>query len=1003
MTNNTLIIDAASVYKSCFYGVSDAKDDEYIKSIYSFFYLINNIQKTNEYTDTIFLFDGIENENLPKSFFTNINKIITTLKDKNINLAVFGDYTAACDCNESLENKNNSDSNIDNLLNRINFRKCAASIMQSIDGSINILTADRLFASFVDSSTKLLLLTHSSKESHVLEINEDNFDAIFSIAKKYMNSLLVLTNDDVFEDSKIGEKTAISLIKKYENIENIYEHIGEIGERVQKLLLAKKDMILHLNSFINGAKIPETNEFISLTKDNIISLNNSNDNFISIIESILAKLSNTDTGNSSTKSAGKYKQSSTSPFVNVNDINDASDIDAIFNKENKDSMFSEHVQKDASGSDKNLEADAPKKDYSNLPKLQTELITDASKLQDIVASAKVYCKKNKEAFVGYFLLQDKSLADDLIGLSICFDESKAYFIKKNDEITAKRIGEFLEELSKDCRLSVYDIKNTYYLYTPYEIDNKKEYGNFDILIGAYLINPNKSDTTITDIVSEYLPGLNVKSYKDVFDKHTLKELLEVPTQLTFDFCMDASDDSSKKKKTRKMSKSFEGENLIDTPDKALTQMVLFACENARVAFLSASEIENKLKSINMFGLMKDIEMPLSYVLFAMQKEGIICLKEELEKYSQKLAVRIEELEKEIYNLSGEEFNINSPKQLGVILFEKMNLPGAKKTKTGYSTSAEVLEELAPDHEIVKYILEYRALSKLKSTYADGLIDYIESDNRIHTVYNQTITATGRISSSEPNLQNIPMRTELGREIRKVFVPKKGFVFADADYSQVELRILADMSGDEELIEDYKNGKDIHRSTASKVFHTPFDEVTDIQRRNAKAVNFGIVYGISAFGLAADLGISRAEAKSYMEEYFKMYPNVKKYQEDAINFAKENGYSITKLGRRRPIPELSDKNFMRRQFGERIAMNAPIQGTAADIMKIAMINVFKEMREKNLKSRLILQIHDELLIETAEDEVEVVKELLTRNMINAGNLKVGLIAECKIGKDFYEAK
>ena len=337
--------------------------------------------------------------------------------------------------------------------------------------------------------------------------------------------------------------------------------------------------------------------------------------------------------------------------------------------------------------------------------------------------------------------------------------------------------------------------------------------------------------------------------------------------------------------------------------------------------------------------------------------------EELKSYGEKLSVRIGELEKQIWQQAGEEFNINSPKQMGVILFEKLGLKGGKKTKTGYSTAADILEKLAPEYPIVKDILEYRQLAKLKSTYADGLVGEIAEDGRIHSTFNQTITATGRISSTEPNLQNIPVRMELGRLIRKVFVPEEGYVFLDADYSQIELRVLAHISGDEQLIEAYKSDADIHRITASKVFHTPFEEVTDLQRRNAKAVNFGIVYGISSFGLSQDLSITRKEAATYIEQYFATYPQVKTFLDKQVEDAKQNGYVTTLYGRRRPIPELKSGNFMQRSFGERVAMNSPIQGTAADIIKIAMIRVDQRLRREGLRSRIVLQVHDELLIET----------------------------------------
>ena len=363
----------------------------------------------------------------------------------------------------------------------------------------------------------------------------------------------------------------------------------------------------------------------------------------------------------------------------------------------------------------------------------------------------------------------------------------------------------------------------------------------------------------------------------------------------------------------------------------------------------------------------------------MEKEGIRAAKDELKVYGDQLQVRILELEELIYQKAGEKFNINSPKQLGVILFEKLKLPGAKKTKTGYSTAADVLDKLAPDHEIVTDILEYRQLTKLKSTYADGLAGYIGEDGRIHSNFNQTITATGRISSTEPNLQNIPIRMELGRLIRKVFVPKEDCVFLDADYSQIELRVLAHCSGDETLIEAYREAKDIHRITASQVFHTPFSEVTDLQRRNAKAVNFGIVYGISSFGLSQDLSITRKEAADYIENILKHIRKIKQYLDGLVADAKKKGYAQTLFGRRRPIPELSSSNFMQRSFGERVAMNSPIQGTAADIIKIAMIRVNERLKERSLRSRLILQVHDELLIEAYRDELGEVSEILRTEM------------------------
>ena len=433
------------------------------------------------------------------------------------------------------------------------------------------------------------------------------------------------------------------------------------------------------------------------------------------------------------------------------------------------------------------------------------------------------------------------------------------------------------------------------------------------------------------------------------------------------------------------------------------EFLKFVGWNAAVARMAYPKLMDALKTSEMDTLYKEIELPLVFVLQSMERYGIRVEREELKAYGDALVSRISELEQNIYSLAGETFNINSPKQLGVILFEKMRLPFGKKTKTGYSTSADVLEKLRPEDPIIDFILEYRQLTKLKSTYADGLDNYILEDHRIHGKFNQTITATGRISSTEPNLQNIPIRMELGRLIRKVFVPEPDYVFVDADYSQIELRVLAHMSGDDQLITAYKEAQDIHKITASQVFHTPLDEVTSLQRRNAKAVNFGIVYGISSFGLSQDLSITRKEATEYIEQYFHTYPGVKEFLDRCVSEAREKGYSLTMFNRRRPMPELKSSNFMQRSFGERIAMNSPIQGTAADIIKIAMIRVKDRLEAMKLRSRLILQVHDELLVETHKDEVDTVYSILKEEMENAAHLAVPLEIDIHTGSNWYEAK
>ena len=586
-------------------------------------------------------------------------------------------------------------------------------------------------------------------------------------------------------------------------------------------------------------------------------------------------------------------------------------------------------------------------------------IADRNTAENVIRNAK------KEDKVAVYILRDNLQSTDMLGIALAYSENDIYFIHKNIEITqeflvkelADLISSIQHDTSEDRQLIGFLLKNDYCYYAPL---NSR--GLFDVQLAAYLLNPLKNDYKMDDIANEYL-----------------------------DFSMPLKENLLGKKS---FSQVYEQQpEMIEK----------YAALQVFTGWKAAQILEKRMKEEDMLSLFYEIEMPLTLVLWELEKNGIKVKPDELKSYGDALVGRIQELEARILQDAGVVFNINSPKQLGEILFEKMGIPGGKKTKTGYSTGVEVLEKLAAEYPIAADVLEYRGLAKLKSTYADGLAVYIKEDNRIHSSFNQTIAATGRISSTEPNLQNIPVRMELGRLIRKVFVPKEGYVFVDADYSQIELRILAHMSGDEQLIEAYRSSEDIHRITASKVFHTPFEEVTSLQRRNAKAVNFGIVYGISSFGLSQDLSITRKEAASYIEEYFKTYPGIKKFLDQCVSDAKEKGYSVTLFGRKRPIPELKSSNFMQRSFGERVAMNAPIQGTAADIMKIAMINVYEELKKQNLKSKLVLQVHDELLIEASLDELEVVKDILENQMKNAAQLLVSLEVDLHVGENWYDAK
>ncbi len=582
-----------------------------------------------------------------------------------------------------------------------------------------------------------------------------------------------------------------------------------------------------------------------------------------------------------------------------------------------------------------------------------------------LSEAEAIWNRAASANLGVMIVEDSSADADFVGMSLAVGDEEVYYFEAQGFLTKQYLVGKLKETAEKTEISTYDIKKKYdYFLSPERVAKKGlilTESFFDILIAAYLLNPLKNDYEPEDISNQYL-NMILESRIQLFGKGDFKGAAK------------------------------QGDKLVQ-----------YACNLAYVCRQAMPILQQELEMAGMADLMREIEMPLSYVLHDMEEIGVKVRPDELKNYGEALNGRIAELEQLIYNQAGTEFNINSPKQLGEILFERLQLPGGKKTKTGYSTAADVLEKLETEYPIVKDILEYRGLTKLKSTYADGLAAYIEEDSRIHTNFKQTITATGRLSSTEPNLQNIPMRMELGRLIRKVFVPADGQMFMDADYSQIELRILAHLSGDEQLIEAYKMDDDIHRITASKVFHTPFEEVTDLQRRNAKAVNFGIVYGISSFGLSQDLSISRKEAESYIAQYFETYPKVKEFLTGTVEAAKKDGYVTTMFSRRRPIPELKSANFMQRSFGERVAMNSPIQGTAADIIKIAMIRVWDRLKKEGLQSNLVLQIHDELLLEVVEAEVPRVKQLLTEEMKGAAQLAVVMEIDLHTGMNWYEAK
>ena len=691
----------------------------------------------------------------------------------------------------------------------------------------------------------------------------------------------------------VGEKTAITLIKQYKDIDGVYKHIDEIKGKLKEKLEQNQELAFlsrTLGTIDIKAPIEKQKDEMKLTEWN--------------------------------------KEEVTSMFRKLK-----------FNR------FLERFELDKS---------EPQEETQTIEVECEELLENQmDNLLQEIAKTKKMC---------YYIIEKEKQGEGILsavieGITIYSEkDNKAYLIKNIE--TLKPIFE-----NKEILKISYKQKRDYILLKQIGIEPHNLM--FDVEIAGYLLNSNISKYTIEYLSEEYL-----KVNTDAL----IKEEEPQEKQLT----------------------------LFDMPkeEKPSKRNYIYAYLINKLYYT----LEEKMKETDTEELFKTIEMPLSEVLADMQYQGIYVDKEKLQEFGNELKTRLNELTSEIYELAGEEFNINSPKQLGEILFEKLQLPMGKKNKKGYSTGVEVLEKLKDVHPIIEKLLEYRQIGKLNSTYVEGLIPCInENTHKIHSSFHQTVTATGRISSTDPNLQNIPTRNELGKNLRKVFIPEYNKTFIDADYSQIELRVLAHISNDEHMIDAFNKDEDIHKQVASKVFDTPMDEVTKEQRTRAKAVNFGIVYGISDFGLSEQLKIPRKEAKQYIEQYLSKYQGIKQFMEDIVETAKTEGYVETLFHRRRYIPEIKSNNYMVRQFGSRIAMNTPIQGTAADIMKLAMINVYKELQNKNLKSKIILQVHDELLIEAVEEEKEQVENILKQEMENVIKLKVPLKIDIEEGNNLYDAK
>ena len=763
---------------------------------------------------------------------------------------------------------------------------------------VTILTGDRDSFQLASDNITIRIPRTKMGKTEVEDFNKEKIIEVYGVNPNQLIDVKGLqgdTSDNIPGVPGVGEKTALNLIKKYKNIENLYKKIEEGNTDLKGSLLEK------LSTNKELAELSKTLGTIDVKVPLDID-----------IDDLKIKAWNEE------KVLENFQELRFNRFIER------------FNLAQKHNKIKENL------------------------KIEIEEINAREEIEKLIEEI----KRNKILF--YFFETKENKNDELIikkeitNINVYLNE-KIYHIK-NGAIELKKIFESDEILK--CS---YKLKEHYILLKQIGINPQNLM--FDVEIAGYILN-STSNYSIENLALDYLE-IDINKYIDSENKESQINLFESQTE----------------------------------PALNLKNSIYTICINKLY-----KKLKEELEATNQLGLFEKIEMPLSEVLADMQYTGIYIDKNELLEYGKTLQKRIEEITSKIYEIAGIEFNINSPKQLGEMLFEKLKLPVYKKTKNGYSTDVDVLEKLKKEHEIIEPILEYRALSKLNSTYAQGLIPYInKKTGRIHSYFHQTVTSTGRISSTEPNIQNIPTRMDIGKKLREVFKPNEKSIFVDADYSQIELRVLAHISGDKNMIEAFNNNEDIHKQAASKVFNIPIEDVSKELRSKAKAVNFGIVYGISDFGLAEQIGDSKKEAKLYIEQYLQKYNGIKDFMDEIVESAKENGYVDTLFNRRRYIPEIKSNNYTVRQFGARVAMNTPIQGTAADIMKIAMINVYKELKERNLKSKIIVQVHDELLIETEKNEEDIVKEILKSCMENVIKLKVPLVVDISEGDNWYSAK
>ena len=924
-----VLIDGNSIMNRAFYGIMGSKalttkDGKYTNAIYGFLAILFKLleEEKPDYIGVTFdLKAPTARHKMYEGYKANRKGMPTELAEQ---MPIIKDVLRAMNI-DIIEKEGYEGDDVIGTLSRYGEQKGLEVV---------ILSGDRDTFQLATDNVRINIPRTKGGKTETEIFNREKVKEVYGIEPKQLIEVKGLqgdASDNIPGVPGIGEKTALSLVQKYETIDNLYKKL-ESGEAdvkgKQKEKLEQNKDLAYLSRTLGeiNTKVPieDTLEELKLEewdKPKVLEL---------------------------------FKELNFKRYI---------DRFNLQNEAGKGDNFSE---------ENNIE-----NQYKVIEKSIEEIKTIIEKQGKMIFYIETE-KVNDE---------DKIIKEKITGISIFnSSENEAYYIDiKNDE----KIQELKEIFENDKILKIgIDLGRVYILLRQEGIDFKGI--NYDASIAAYILNPTNNKLKLTDLAEQYL---EIDVNEILGDSKSSK----VEQINLFDAMQGAGLSGSNEEKSEEEKIKEEQEKTQKAEEKKCTLYAYIIYKLQEITM-------KKLEEINAVDLFNNIDMPTVTVLANMQWNGMYADLEELNKFGKQLKEQLEIKTKMIYEMAGEEFNINSTKQLGEILFEKMKLPVVKKTKSGYSTDVDVLEKLKSEDPIISEILDYRQLMKLNSTYVEGLKPYINpKTKRIHSFFHQTITATGRISSTEPNLQNIPTRFELGKQVRKIFKPEPGKVYIDADYSQIELRVLAHMSEDTHMVQAFKDGEDIHRQAASKVFKTPMEEVTKEQRSNAKAVNFGIVYGISDFGLGEQLGISRKIAKQYIEEYLQEYAGIKNFMDDMKEKAKETGYVETLFNRRRYIPELKSNNYMVRQFGERAAMNTPIQGTAADIMKIAMINVYKKLIEENLEAKIVLQVHDEMMIEAPLAEAEKVKEIVKTEMESAIKLNVPLIAEVSEAENWYECK